>query len=73
MSESTADRRRVAAFDFDGTISRRDTLGPFLAHVAGTKALVRTLLSRTPQFAAVTLGILADGVDLKRLDDKTYR
>ena len=56
MSESTADRRRVAAFDFDGTISRRDTLGPFLAHVAGTKALVRTLLSRTPQFAAVTLG-----------------
>jgi predicted DNA-binding protein with PD1-like motif len=24
-------------------------------------------------FAAVTLGVLADGIDLKRLDDKTYR
>lgn len=23
--------------------------------------------------AAVTLGVLADGADLKRLDDKTYR
>jgi predicted DNA-binding protein with PD1-like motif len=24
-------------------------------------------------FAVVTLGVLADGVDLKRVDDKTYR
>jgi len=56
VSGSTGDRRGVAAFDFDGTISRRDTLGPFLARVAGTNALVRTLLTRTPQFAAVTLG-----------------
>ena len=56
MSGSTGNRRGVAAFDFDGTISRRDTLGPFLARVAGTNALLRTLLTRTPQFAAVTLG-----------------
>ena len=27
--------RRVAAFDFDGTLSRRDTLIPFLAQVGG--------------------------------------
>ncbi len=27
--------RRVAAFDFDGTLSRRDTLIPFLARVSG--------------------------------------
>ena len=27
--------RRVAAFDFDGTLSRRDTLVPFLAQVSG--------------------------------------
>lgn len=27
--------RRVAAFDFDGTVSRRDTLVPFVARVAG--------------------------------------
>lgn len=27
--------RRVAAFDFDGTVSRKDTLVPFVARVAG--------------------------------------
>lgn len=29
--------RRVAAFDFDGTLSRRDTLVPFLASCAGRR------------------------------------
>lgn len=29
--------RRVAAFDFDGTLSRRDTLVPFLAKVGGRR------------------------------------
>lgn len=29
--------RRVAAFDFDGTVSRRDTLVPFLASAAGPR------------------------------------
>jgi phosphatidylglycerophosphatase C len=36
---SSNDRTRVvAAFDFDGTVSRRDTLVPFLAKVAGMPA-----------------------------------
>src|SRR5689334_18816183 len=35
--------RRIAAFDFDGTISRRDTLVPFLARACGTQALTRAL------------------------------
>ena len=56
MSAPTSDQRRVAAFDFDGTISQRDTLGPFLARIAGTRAFARAMLMRTPQFAAVTLG-----------------
>lgn len=29
--------RRVAAFDFDGTVSRRDTLVPFLVRVSGRR------------------------------------
>lgn len=33
MSET----RRIAAFDFDGTVSRRDTLVPFLAKAAGRR------------------------------------
>ncbi|HET8617950.1 MAG TPA: HAD-IB family hydrolase [Acidimicrobiales bacterium] len=31
-----SDRPGVAAFDFDGTLARRDTLVPFLRHVRGT-------------------------------------
>lgn len=32
--------RAVAAFDFDGTVSRRDTLMPFVARVAGARRCV---------------------------------
>ena len=35
--------RRIAAFDFDGTLTRRDTLVPFLAKACGTQALTRAL------------------------------
>jgi phosphatidylglycerophosphatase C len=49
-------RRPVAAFDFDGTISHRDTLAPFLAEVVGTGAFVRAVLSRTPRLVGVSLG-----------------
>ncbi len=35
--------RPVAAFDFDGTLTRRDTLVPFLASVASRTALLRAV------------------------------
>ena len=35
--------RRIAAFDFDGTLTRRDTLLPFLARACGPKVLGRTV------------------------------
>lgn len=38
----TPPRRLVAAFDFDGTLTRHDTLVPFLAKVAGWGTLVRS-------------------------------
>lgn len=34
--------RRIAAFDFDGTLTRHDTLVPFLARVAGRGGLLRS-------------------------------
>jgi phosphatidylglycerophosphatase C len=34
---SSTGPRRVAAFDFDGTLARRDTLVPFLARAAGPR------------------------------------
>lgn len=56
MIASDSVRRGVAAFDFDGTISRRDTLGPFLARVAGLGAFLSTMAVRSPRFGAVVLG-----------------
>jgi phosphatidylglycerophosphatase C len=38
------DPRRVAAFDFDGTITERDTLAGFLVFVGGRRAIARALL-----------------------------
>lgn len=49
--------RRVAAFDFDGTVSRRDTLMPFVARFAG--------VGRT---AAGSFGAGWDGLVGRRLD-----
>lgn len=41
MAGTTDRPRRVAAFDFDGTLSRRDTLVPFLALAAGRTRFTR--------------------------------
>ena len=38
----TDNARVVAAFDFDGTLSTRDNVVPFLHRVAGTRATLRT-------------------------------
>lgn len=50
MSGST-----VAAFDFDGTLTDRDSVVPFLRRVGGTAALASRLLVRTHQVAPLVL------------------
>ena len=40
--------RRIAAFDFDGTLSRRDTLVPFLVRCRGALAVGSTLARCAP-------------------------
>ena len=40
--------RRIAAFDFDGTLTRRDTLLPFLGRACGAAALGRAVSRVTP-------------------------
>jgi len=42
----------VAAFDFDGTLSTRDNLLPYLRIVAGTRDLVRAIAVAAPALAA---------------------
>ncbi len=44
--------RRVAAFDFDGTITRRDTLVPFLRHLAGRPRFASAFLGSVPALLA---------------------
>jgi len=41
VSEAVENKLVVAAFYFDGTLTRRDTLLPFLLHVLGTAAVMR--------------------------------
>jgi phosphatidylglycerophosphatase C len=41
----------VAAFDFDGTLTHRDSLVPFLVRVRGRLPVVRALATRGPSFA----------------------
>ena len=53
------DRVRVAAFDVDGTITRRDCVVPFLRRVAGTATLGRRLVALA--IAIVLAGCEAGG------------
>jgi len=46
----------LAAFDFDGTLTRADTLGPFLREVAGTPTMVRALAADAPRLALAGIG-----------------
>lgn len=51
--------RRIAAFDFDGTLTRRDTLVPFLARACGTQDLLRALRRIAPLAVRARTGRLA--------------
>jgi predicted DNA-binding protein with PD1-like motif len=67
--EASADITNMSGYVIDGQLHPHITLATdkqaFGGHLeAGTEVFT---------FAAVTIGVFADGVDLKRLDDKTYR
>lgn len=56
------DRLRVAAFDVDGTITRRDCVVPFLRRVAGTGTLGRRLVAQTRTVSALVSRRDRDGL-----------
>lgn len=58
MSEKRTDKPVVAAFDFDGTLTRRDTMFPFLLHVVGWRAFTRHLFMLVPTFVGYGLGLI---------------
>lgn len=52
----------VAFFDFDGTLTRRDTLLPFLRFIAGRQKFYTKMLALSPVLAAFGLGILPNDI-----------
>jgi phosphatidylglycerophosphatase C len=48
------------AFDFDGTLTRRDTLLPFLRQVLGTSRLAATLALESPWLAAYATRLVSN-------------
>jgi HAD superfamily hydrolase (TIGR01490 family) len=53
MTARTGDT--VAAFDFDGTLTRRDSLLPFLRHYVGTARFLAMMAAMSPVLAAYLL------------------
>lgn len=75
MSQPAAGRPGVAAFDFDGTLARRDTLVPFLRRARGTARLAAAagraaLASRDrDRLKLAAVGHLFRGFSAARLDE----
>lgn len=57
----------AALFDFDGTLSRRDSLLPFLRHVCGTPRLAAHLLRLSPVLLGYACGVLRNDHAKRRL------
>jgi HAD superfamily hydrolase (TIGR01490 family) len=57
----------VAAFDFDGTLTRRETLLPFLLHTLGAVAVARDALVLSPTLAGYALGLIDNGIAKERV------
>lgn len=62
MSAVQANKPVVAAFDFDGTLTRRDTLFPFLIHTLGMTAFVRHMFVLSPMLAGYGLGLIRNDI-----------
>ncbi|RYX96075.1 MAG: HAD-IB family hydrolase [Comamonadaceae bacterium] len=59
--------KTVAAFDFDGTLTRRDTLMPFLAGGLGWPRFAAALLACAPSLAGYALRLVPNDVAKARL------
>lgn len=57
----------VAAFDFDGTLTRSETLGPFLLHTLGAARVARDALLLSPTLTGYVLGLIRNDVAKERV------
>lgn len=57
MEVVISQRFNVAAFDFDCTLTTRDTLLPFLKHLSGASETYKKLINLSPYFCSYALGL----------------
>jgi phosphatidylglycerophosphatase C len=67
VSLAQAEKPVVAAFDFDGTLTRRDTLLPFLLYMHGSATVARHAFFLSPTLAGYALGLIDNGVAKERV------
>lgn len=67
MSIEQASKPVVAAFDFDGTLTHRDTMFPFLLHAVGMTAFIRNVLMLAPTLAGYGLGLIRNDIAKERV------
>lgn len=67
MSGAAADKPVVAAFDFDGTLTHRDSLLPFLLYSAGLPMFLSSMFASLPMLTGYVLGIIPNDVAKQRL------
>jgi phosphatidylglycerophosphatase C len=67
VSAAQAEKPVVAAFDFDGTLTRRETLLQFLLHTLGAAAVVRHAFMLAPTLAGYGLGMIRNDVAKERV------
>lgn len=60
-------RQSIALFDFDGTLTRRDTLLPFLRHCVGTSRFVGILVAQMPSLLGLVSGLLPNDLVKQRV------
>jgi HAD superfamily hydrolase (TIGR01490 family) len=62
VTQQESNQPVVAAFDFDGTLTRHDTLFPFLLHVAGPLKFSLKLVTLLPTLTLYALGLLRNDI-----------
>ncbi len=67
LTAEHAESNVVAAFDFDGTLTRRDTLLPFLRYLLGDTQLALHALQLSPTLAAYGLGWVTNSIAKERV------
>ncbi len=72
MSEALTNKPVVAVFDFDGTLTRRDTLLPFLLHALGAPAVIRHAFVLAPTLAGYGLGLIRNDVAKERVLARSF-